>query len=54
MIKRIMHSVSERNGESGRKDGIMVYLFLIKPKTADSRGEVQISTGYGVEGPIPI
>jgi uncharacterized protein len=37
-------------GQKGRNNGILI---LIKPKTADSRGEVQISTGYGVEGPIP-
>jgi len=28
-------------------------LILVKPKTADSRGEVQISTGYGMGGAIP-
>jgi uncharacterized protein len=37
-------------GQKGRNNGVLI---LIKPKTADSRGEVQISTGYGVEGPIP-
>jgi uncharacterized protein len=37
-------------GQKGRNNGILI---LIKPKTADSRGEVHISTGYGVEGPIP-
>ena len=43
MIKRIMHSGLERNGVSVRKAGIMEYLYLVKPKTADSRGEVQIA-----------
>jgi uncharacterized protein len=37
-------------GEKERNNGILI---LIKPKTADSRGEVQITTGYGVEGPVP-
>ena len=37
-------------GQKGRNNGILI---LVKPKTADSNGEVQISTGYGAEGPIP-
>jgi uncharacterized protein len=37
-------------GQKGRNNGVII---LVKPKTADSRGEVQISTGYGVEGAIP-
>jgi uncharacterized protein len=37
-------------GQKGRNNGVLI---LVKPRTADSRGEVQISTGYGVEGPIP-
>lgn len=37
-------------GQKGRNNGILI---LIKPKTADSNGEIQITTGYGVEGPIP-
>ena len=37
-------------GQKGRNNGVLI---LIKPKTADSRGEVQISTGYGLEGAIP-
>jgi uncharacterized protein len=37
-------------GQKGRNNGLLI---LVKPKTADSRGEVQINTGYGVEGPIP-
>lgn len=28
-------------------------LILVKPKTADSRGEVYIAVGYGLEGAIP-
>ena len=34
-------------GQKGRNNGVLI---LVKPKTPDSRGEVQISTGYGVEG----
>jgi uncharacterized protein len=37
-------------GQKGRNNGALI---LIKPKTADSRGEVFIATGYGVEGAIP-
>jgi uncharacterized protein len=37
----------------GRKNLNNGVLILIKPKTQDSRGEVQISTGYGLEGAIP-
>jgi uncharacterized protein len=37
-------------GQKGKNNGVLI---LIKPKTADSRGEVQISTGYGLEGAIP-
>jgi uncharacterized protein len=37
-------------GQKGRNNGVLI---LVKPKTADSRGEVQITTGYGVEGVIP-
>lgn len=37
----------------GQKDKNNGVLILVKPKTADSRGEVQISTGYGIEGAIP-
>ena len=37
-------------GQKGRNNGVLI---LVKPKTPDSRGEVQISTGYGVEGVIP-
>ena len=37
-------------GQKGKNNGVLI---LLKPKTADSRGEVQISTGYGIEGAIP-
>ena len=37
-------------GQKGLNNGILI---LIKPKTADSDGKVHISTGYGIEGPIP-
>jgi uncharacterized protein len=36
-------------GQKGRNNGILI---LVKTKS-DTKGEVQISTGYGVEGPIP-
>lgn len=36
-------------GQKGRNNGILI---LVKTKT-DTKGEVQIATGYGVEGPIP-
>lgn len=37
-------------GRSGKDNGIVV---LVKPKTPDSRGEVFISVGYGLEGVVP-
>jgi uncharacterized protein len=37
-------------GKKSLNNGILI---LIKPKTADSNGQVQISTGYGLEGAIP-
>jgi len=37
-------------GQKGLNNGVLI---LVKSKTADSRGEVRITTGYGVEGPIP-
>ena len=37
-------------GQKDRNNGVLI---LVKPKTADSRGEVQITTGYGLEGAIP-
>ena len=37
-------------GQKGLNNGILV---LVKPKTADSNGQVQISPGYGLEGAIP-
>jgi uncharacterized protein len=37
-------------GQKGRNNGILI---LIKPKTADSRGQAYIATGYGLEGVVP-
>lgn len=37
-------------GQKGKNNGILI---LVKPKTADSNGEVAIITGYGAEGPVP-
>lgn len=37
-------------GQKGKNNGALI---LVKPKTRDSKGQVQISTGYGVEGAIP-
>lgn len=37
-------------GQKGKNNGILI---LVKPKTASSRGEAFIATGYGVEGAIP-
>ncbi len=37
-------------GQRGKNNGV---LMLIKPKTADSRGEIFIASGYGSEGPLP-
>jgi uncharacterized protein len=37
-------------GQKGLNNGILI---LIKPKTGDSNGQVQISPGYGLEGAIP-
>lgn len=37
-------------GQKGRDNGILI---LVKPKTADSNGQVQIAQGYGLEGAIP-
>jgi uncharacterized protein len=37
-------------GQKGLNNGILI---LVKPKTADSNGQVQISPGYGLEGAIP-
>jgi len=47
---------SQRLGDKwgiGRKNLNNGILILVKPKTQDSNGEVQISTGYGLEGAIP-
>ena len=37
-------------GQKGLNNGVLI---LVKPKTADSRGEVFIAQGYGLEGVIP-
>lgn len=37
-------------GQKGKNNGIVI---LVKPKTAESKGEVFISTGYGLEGVVP-
>jgi uncharacterized protein len=37
-------------GRKGLNNGL---LLLIKPKTADSNGQIQIAPGYGLEGAIP-
>ncbi len=37
-------------GQKGKNNGILI---LVKPKNQNSRGEVFIATGYGVEGAVP-
>jgi uncharacterized protein len=37
-------------GQKGLNNGVLI---LVKPKTADSEGEVFIAQGYGLEGAIP-
>jgi len=37
-------------GQKGKDNGIVV---LFKPKTAESRGEIFVAVGYGLEGVIP-
>ena len=37
-------------GQKGLNNGLLI---LIKPSSGNSRGEVQIATGYGLEGAIP-
>jgi uncharacterized protein len=37
-------------GQKGLNNGVLI---LVKPKTADSNGQVQIAPGYGLEGAIP-
>jgi uncharacterized protein len=37
-------------GQKGRNNGILI---LVKPKTSNSGGEIQIATGYGAESPVP-
>ena len=37
-------------GQKGKNNGILI---LVKPKKQNSKGEVFIATGYGVEGAVP-
>lgn len=37
-------------GRKGLNNGVLI---LVKPKTADSNGQIQITPGYGLEGAIP-
>lgn len=37
-------------GQKGLNNGVLI---LVKPKSGDSQGKVQIATGYGLEGAIP-
>ncbi|NQU52727.1 MAG: TPM domain-containing protein, partial [Bacteroidetes bacterium] len=37
-------------GQKGKDNGLVI---LLKPKTRDSRGEVFVATGYGLEGVLP-
>ncbi len=37
-------------GQKGKDNGLLI---LVKPKTPQSKGEVFIATGYGVEGAVP-
>lgn len=37
-------------GAAGNDNGVLI---LVKPKTSDSKGEVFISIGYGLEGVVP-
>lgn len=37
-------------GKDGKDNGVLI---LVKPKTSDSKGEVFIAVGYGLEGAIP-
>ncbi|MEA2105160.1 MAG: TPM domain-containing protein [Bacteroidota bacterium] len=37
-------------GQKGKNNGILI---LVKPKTSNSKGEIFIATGYGVEGAVP-
>jgi len=37
-------------GQKGKDNGLVI---LLKPKTNDSRGEIFIATGYGLEGVLP-
>ncbi len=37
-------------GQKGKDNGLLI---LVKPKNPDSRGQVHIATGYGLEGAVP-
>jgi uncharacterized protein len=37
-------------GQKGKNNGIVI---LLKPKTADSKGQAFIASGYGLEGAVP-
>ncbi|MCD6347722.1 MAG: TPM domain-containing protein [Bacteroidales bacterium] len=37
-------------GQKGKDNGILI---LVKPKTSNSKGEVYMSVGYGLEGVVP-
>lgn len=37
-------------GRKGLNNGVLI---LVKPKTSDSNGQIQIAPGYGLEGAIP-
>jgi uncharacterized protein len=37
-------------GQEGKDNGAVI---LVKPKTSDSKGEIFIATGYGLEGAVP-
>lgn len=37
-------------GQEGKDNGLII---LVKPKTSNSRGEIFVATGYGLEGVLP-
>ncbi len=37
-------------GQKGKNNGILI---LVKPKTSESKGEVFVAVGYGLEGAVP-
>ena len=52
MTRLIMPSGLLKNGDGqkGLNNGVLI---LVKSKTAESSGQVQIAQGYGLEGVIP-